>query len=37
MVSITGFIILAGGIGHVITGLVIYRPQLTAISAMSRL
>ena len=32
MVSIIGFIILAGGIGHVITGLVIYRPQLTAIS-----
>ena len=31
MISIIGFIVLAGGIGHVITGLVIFRPQLTAI------
>ncbi len=32
MISIIGFIILAGGIGHVVTGLVIFRPQLAAIS-----
>ena len=32
MMSIIGFIILAGGIGHVITGLIIFRPQLAAIS-----
>ncbi len=32
MISIIGFIVLAGGIGHVITGLVIFRPQLTAIA-----
>ena len=32
MTSIIGFIVLAGGIGHVITGLVIYRSQLVAIS-----
>ena len=31
MITIIGFIVLAGGIGHVITGLVIYRPQLTAV------
>ncbi len=31
MISIIGFIVLAGGIGHVILGLVIFRPQLTAI------
>ena len=31
MISIIGYIVLAGGIGHVITGLVIFRPQLTAI------
>ena len=31
MISIIGFLVLAGGIGHVITGLVIYRPQITAI------
>ncbi len=32
MIRIIGFIVLAGGIGHVITGLIIYRPQLTAIA-----
>ena len=32
MIHIIGFIVLAGGIGHVITGLIIYRPQLTAIA-----
>ncbi len=32
MISIIGFIVLAGGIGHVITGVIIYRPQLAAIS-----
>ncbi len=32
MISIIGFIVFAGGIGHVITGLVIFRPQLTAIT-----
>ena len=32
MISVIGFIVLAGGIGHVITGLVIFRPQLDAIS-----
>ena len=31
MIRIIGFIVLVGGIGHVITGLVIFRPQLTAI------
>ncbi len=31
MISVIGYIVLAGGIGHVITGLVIFRPQLTAI------
>ncbi len=32
MVGIIGYIVLAGGIGHVVTGLVIFRPQLTAIA-----
>ncbi len=32
MIEIIGFIVLAGGVGHVVTGLVIFRPQLKAIS-----
>ena len=32
MIGVIGFIILAGGIGHIVTGLVIFRPQLKAIS-----
>ena len=32
MTTIISFIVLAVGIGHVITGLVIFRPQLRAIS-----
>jgi hypothetical protein len=32
MTKAIGFIVLAGGIGHIITGLVIFRPQLKAIS-----
>jgi hypothetical protein len=32
MIGIIGFIVLAGGVGHVITGLVVFRPQLAAIS-----
>ncbi len=31
MISIIGYMVLAGGIGHVVTGLVIFRPQLRAI------
>ncbi len=31
MISIIGFMVLVGGIGHVIFGLVIFRPQLTDI------
>lgn len=32
MITVIGIIILLGGIGHVITGVIIYRPQLVAIS-----
>ena len=32
MISVIGYIVLVGGIGHVITGLIIFRPQLVAIS-----
>jgi hypothetical protein len=32
MITIIGFLVLAGGIGHVITGVVIFRRQLAAIS-----
>ncbi|MEN8183640.1 MAG: DUF6463 family protein [Myxococcota bacterium] len=32
MIEVIGFIVLAGGVGHVVTGLVIFRPQLKAIS-----
>ena len=31
MISVIGFIVLAGGIGHVILGLVVFLPQLKAI------
>ena len=31
MIRLIGFIVLAGGVGHVVTGLVIFRPQLKAI------
>ena len=33
MIGIIGFVVLLGGIGHVVTGVVIYRPQLAAISS----